>query len=454
MSNYPQYWNEAKETRDPAEREQEILIHLQEQLAYVYENLPFYREFYDRHKFHPSQVQTLDDFTGKVPILTKDMLREEQEQHPPFGRYLGFDPEVEGLHIHGSSGTTGRPTFYLFSRADLDYIRDVMAQAFYTAGVRPSDIVQISTDLGMFMGGWGTLWGVERIGAKAFTPGAGNAERHIRLMYQVGSTVLVTTPTFALRLLDVARGLGFDTAQSPLRLGIFIGEPGAGIPGTKRALEEGWGITALDCASTSETTPWATNVECPEKRGMHVINDEVYTEIVAKDDPTRRVGEGESGAVIYSHVNRKGQPMIRFWSGDESRMVTDRCPCGRTYPRLPDGVYGRVDDMLIIRGVNVYPSSIQRALLEVPDLGSEHRIVLERKAQMDEVTILVEYAPQYLQSAPSSEHAEKLAHLRARASNHLAAVTSVRLSIELVEPDSLERFDVKARRVIDKRAAK
>lgn len=450
MAKYPKYWNEAKETMDPAEREQVILGLIQEELNYVYENLPFYRELYDSRGFHPSQVQTLDDFTSKVPLLTKDMLRIEQEQHPPFGRYLGFDQE-EGLHIHGSSGTTGRPTFYLFSGADLDYIREVMAQAFYTAGVRPDDIVQISTDLGMFMGGWGTLWGTERIGAKAFTPGAGNAERHIRLMYQVGSTVLVTTPTFALRLLDVAHSLGYDTVQSPLRLGIFIGEPGAGIPGTKRALEEGWGITALDCASTSEMTPWATNVECAEKRGMHVINDEVYTEIVAKDDPTRRVAEGESGAVVYTHLRRKGQPMIRFWSGDESRMVFDACPCGRTYPRLPDGVYGRVDDMLLIRGVNVYPSTIQRALLEVKGLGSEHRIVLERKAYMDEVTVLVEYDPQYLESVPAPEYAAKLEELGKRTSDHLAAVVGVRLKIELVEPNTLERFDVKARRVIDKR---
>jgi phenylacetate-CoA ligase len=450
MATYPQYWNEAKETMDPAKREQIILGLIQEQLNSAYENLPFYREHYDRHGFHPSQVQSLEDFTRKVPFVTKDMLREDQEQYPVFGRYLGFDPQ-DGIHIHGSSGTTGRPTFYLFSRDDLEYFREVMAQAFYTAGVRPNDIVQISTDLGMFMGGWGTLWGVERIGAKAFTPGAGNAERHIRLMYQVGSTVLVTTPTFALRLLDVARTLGYDTANSPLHLGIFIGEPGAGIPGTKRALEEGWGITALDCASTSEMTPWATNVECQQKRGMHVINDEVYTEIVAKDDPTRRAAEGESGAVIYTHLRRKGQPMIRFWSGDESRMVSDACPCGRTYPRLPDGVYGRVDDMLLIRGVNVYPSTIQRALLEIQDLGSEHRIVLERKMHMDEVTIIVEYAPHYLQSKAATEHAEHLERLRTQAGNHVAAVAGVRINIELVEPNTLERFDVKAKRVIDKR---
>ncbi len=432
---------------DPKARRAGILRDIREQLDYVYRELPFYREYYDQHGFHPSMVQTLEDFTRKVPVITKDVLRREQEEHPPFGRYLGF-PQEEGLHIHGSSGTTGRPTFYLFSRDDIAYTRKVMAQALYTAGVRPSDVVQISTDLGMFMGGWGALWGAEEIGATCFTPGAGNAERHVRTMYQVGATVLITTPTFALRLLDQAKALDLDPAASPLRLGIFIGEPGAGIPGTKAALENGWGIAALDCATTSEMTPWATNVECQERRGVHVLEDDVYTEIVAKDDVHAPMAEGESGAIVYTHLRRKGQPMLRFWSGDESRMVYDACACGRTYPRLPDGVYGRVDDMLILRGVNVYPSAVQRALLEVEGLGSEHRIVLERKGAMDEATIRVEYDPRLGGGAPSAADLEAL---QARTGQHLRAVTGIRFGLELLPPSSLERFDVKARRVIDNR---
>ena len=446
------FWDRAKETMDPALRAQGILQDVKRQLRYVYEELPFYRQYYDEHGFHPDMVETLDDFTRKVPVLTKDALRVEQEQHPPFGRYLGFPPE-EGLHVHGSSGTTGRPTFYLLSADDIAYTRKVMAQALYTAGVRRTDIVQISTDLGMFMGGWGALWGAEEIGAACFTPGAGNAERHVRLMYEVGSTVLITTPTFGLRLLDEARARGFDPQRSPLRLGIFIGEPGAGIPGTKAALESGWGIAALDCATTSEMTPWATNVECPERQGVHVLQDEVYTEVVAKDDPQRLLGDGESGAVVYTHLRRRGQPMIRFWSGDESRMTATPCACGRTYPRLPDGVYGRVDDMLILRGVNVYPSAVQRALLEIEGLGSEHRIVLRRDGAMDQATVRVEYDPRLAdgQGGPPAHVLEDLHH---RTHAHLRAVTGVRFDIELLPPQSLERFDVKARRVVDQRGAR
>ena len=444
------FWNREKETLDPSVRSEQILRDIKDQLHYVYDELPFYRAYYDEHRFHPDMVETLDDFTRKVPVLTKDTLRLEQEAHPPFGRYLGFAPE-EGLHVHGSSGTTGRPTFYLFSRPDIDYIRGVMAQALYTAGVRKRDTVQISTDLGMFMGGWGALWGAEEIGAACFTPGAGNAERHVRLMHEVGATVLITTPTFGLRLLDEARLRGYDPVRSPLRLGIFIGEPGAGIPGTKAALEAGWGIKALDCATTSEMTPWATNVECEERHGVHVLQDEVYTEIVAKDDPQRLLPEGDSGAVVYTHLKRKGQPMIRFWSGDESRMTSEPCSCGRTYPRLPDGVYGRVDDMLILRGVNVYPSAVQRALLEVEGLGSEHRIILTRKGAMDEATIRVEYDPR-LAAGGSTPSPDRLDELMSRTTEHLRAVTGVRFGIEFVPPQTLDRFDVKARRVVDQRS--
>ncbi|MGD8189460.1 phenylacetate--CoA ligase family protein [Brevibacillus ginsengisoli] len=445
-----EYWDKEKETMPVHKRNEMILAHIKQQLDYVYHQMPFYREFYDQHHFHPSMVNTLEDFTEKVPILTKDILREEQRQHHPYGRYLGFDPE-DGAHIHGSSGTTGRPTFYLFSKEDIAYIGEVMAQALFTAGVRRTDVVQISTDLGMFMGGWGSLWGVERIGATAFTPGAGNAERHIRLMYEVGSSVLITTPTFALRLMDEAQRLGYDTSNSPLRIGIFIGEPGAGIPGIKKSLEEGWGIDVMDCATTSEMTPWATNVECAQKNGMHVLQDEVYTEIVDKENPYRAVPEGTSGGVIYTHLKRKGQPMIRFWSGDESHITTEACACGRTYPRLPNGVYGRLDDMLIIRGVNVYPSAVQRSLLEIEGLGNEHRIVLERVSHMDEATVKVEYHPDWIRSIPSHEREIAMARLHTEVHQHLRAQTGIRFNLELLEPQTLERFDVKARRVIDRR---
>ncbi len=439
-----EYWNRDKETMPRAAREAAALASIKGQLRNVYERLPFYRHHYDEKGFHPDDVKTLDDFTSKVPAITKDMLRADQEAHPPFGSYLGVETN-EIARVHGSSGTTGKPTLYAISKDDWTYSADVMAQGFFTCGVRPGDVVQFATVFSLFLGGWGSLMAAEKIGATAFPLGAGETERQLELLYRVGSTVLITTPTYALHMLETGRELGYDTAASPLRLGIFVGEPGSGIPGTRRTLEEGWGIRVRDCATTSELMPWATNAECEEGLGVHVINDEVWTEIVAKDDPSTPLPMGESGAVVYTHLRRTSQPMIRFWCGDESRMTDESCPCGRTYPRLPDGVYGRLDDMLIIRGANVYPSQVQRSLLEVPGAGVEFKIVLERAGALDTATVQVEYDPAAGDGAPTKTD------LADRVRRKLKNDTNVNFDVEVLEPHTLERAISKAQRVDDRR---
>lgn len=440
------YWNREKETRDPRQREAEILELVQAQLHRVYNDLPFYRHHYDHKGFHPSQVRSLGDFTRLVPIITKQMLRDDQISHPPFGSYLGVREDAVG-RIHGSTGTTGKPTLYAISRDDWGYIAEVMAQGLYSCGIRASDRVQLATVFSLFMGGWGALLGSERLGATVFPIGSGETERQIKLMYEVRSTVLICTPTYALHMLETARRMGIDPTTSPLRLGIFIGEPGAAIPGTRRALEQGWGITVRDMATTSEMTPWATNAECAFGNGVHVMQDEVWTEIVDKGDPHRALPDGESGGLVYTHLRRRSQPMIRFFSGDESHMTHEPCPCGRTYPRLPAGVYGRVDDMLLIRGANVYPSQVQRALLEVPGIGVEFNIVLERQDALDKATVKVELDP----TQPADATPAYKAELSERIKRKLKADTNVTFAVELLPPDTLQRFESKAKRVIDLR---
>lgn len=429
-----------------AEREAEVLALLQHQLHYAYASLPFYRRHYDAHGFHPGQVQSLAGFTERVPVITKSMLRDDQAEHPPFGTYLGV-PREEIVRVHGSSGTTGKPTLYAFSRQDWDYTTGVMARAFRIAGVRPADTVQLATVFSLFMGGWGALLGCEALGATAFPIGAGETERQLELMYRIGATALVTTPTYALHMLEVARTLGYDTAASPLRLGIFIGEPGAAIPATRQVLADGWGIEVRDMATTSEMTPWGTNVECSARSGVHVLQDEVWTEIVDKADPSKAVPEGESGGVIYTHLRRDSQPMIRFFSGDESHMTYEPCPCGRTYPRLPDGIYGRLDDMLIIRGANVYPSQVQRSLLEVPGTGVEFAIVLDRVQSLDRATVRVEYDPATAAGATEAFRADLAQRVRRKLKNE----TSINFEVEILEPYTLERAISKAKRVHDHR---
>ncbi len=440
------YWDRAKETRSREEREAEILLQMQRQLRYVYQELPFYRRHYDRAGFTPDQVTSIASFTERVPIITKQMLRDDQAEHPPFGSYVGAATD-EIARLHGSSGTSGKPTLYAISRDDWDYIAEVMAQGFYTCGVRPGDIVQLATVFSLFMGGWGSLLGVERIGASAFPIGAGETERQIELMYRVGSTVLVTTPTYALHMLETARTMGLDPAASPLRLGIFIGEPGSSIPGTRHALETGWGITVRDMATTSEMTPWATNAECEAGQGVHVIQDEVWTEIVAKDNPQRSLPDGESGAIVYTHLRRRSQPMIRFYAGDESHMTYEPCTCGRTYPRLPMGVYGRLDDMLLIRGANVYPSQVQRSLLAVSGTGVEFKIVLERRGALDVATVHVEHDP----TIAVDDMAAFGADLANRVKRKLKNDTNVNFEVEILAPNTLERALSKAKRVDDRR---
>ncbi len=440
------YWNRAKETRSRAEREAEVVQNLKAQLAYVYAKLPFYRDNYDRHGFHPEQVKTLDDFAKRVPVITKTMLREDQAAHPPFGRYMGCEAN-EIIRVHGSSGTSGKPTLYALSRSDWDYVADIMAQGFYTAGVRPGDIVQLATVFSLFMGGWGALLAVERLGATAFPLGAGETERQLELMYRIGSTVLVTTPTYALHMLETARTLGYDTMNSPLRIGVFIGEPGSSIPGTRNALEQGWGIKVRDMGSTSEMTPWVSNVECEAGLGPHTLQDDVWTEIVAKDDSSRVLPDGESGAIVYTHLKRRSQPMIRFYAGDELHMDHAPCPCGRTYPRLPAGVYGRLDDMLLIRGANVYPSQVQRSLLEIPGTGVEFKIVLEKQGALDHATVLVERDP----ALTPGDLDRFVSDLRERVRHKLKNDTAVTFEVEVLPPNSLERALSKAKRVDDRR---
>jgi phenylacetate-CoA ligase len=440
------YWDREKETMPRAARERKILADLQRQLQYVYDRVPFYRKLYDAAGFHPDQVQSLDDFSRRVPIVTKKALLADQLEHPPFGSYLGVEPS-DIARIHGSSGTTGKPTLYGVSHKDWTYIADVMAQAFYMAGVRPSDRVQFATVFSLFLGGWGALLACERLGATCFPIGSGETERQLELMHRVGSTVLACTPTYALHMLETARALGYDTKNSPLRLGLFLGEPGCGVPGTRRTLEEGWGIEIRDLGSTSEMTPWATNAECTHGAGMHLIDDEVWTEIVDKNDPNVPLGERESGAIVYTHLRRESQPMIRFYSGDESQITHDPCACGRTYPRLPYGIYGRLDDMLIIRGANVYPSQVQRSLLEVDGTGVEFLIVMEREGSLDKATVQVEADP----ALQIDDFDGFAGGLRDRVRQKLKKETNITFDVEILRPNTLPRAVSKAKRVDDRR---
>lgn len=431
---------------DPARRAARILERLQHQLRYAYEKLPFYRRLYDEHGFRPDSVRSLEDFTTKVPIVTKKMLVADQAAHPPFGSYLGVE-RSQLARIHGSSGTMGTPTMYGVSHHDWAHAAQLHSMALWCAGVRPDDLVQITFPFTLFFGGWGILQACETLGAASFPSGTMvTTERQIELLQRLQSDVLVATPSYLVHLGNRAVELGVDPATTNVSLAVMGGEPGGSLRSVRELMSELWGgIGLVDAApgSTSEMFPFLANIGClHQEGGGHLFQDENYTEIVSIEDPNVPVPAGTSGATIGTHLWRDSQPMIRFWMGDEGVLSEDPCPCGRTYPRLPKGVYGRLDDMLLIRGANVYPSAVESVIRSVGGAGGEFRIVVERPADLDEMTVEVERSPDFHGSS---------AGLAGELETRLKSALGVRIPVKVVEPSTFEVQTFKARRVIDHR---
>lgn len=388
------YWDEPRETMDPADRSAVILRRVKAQLEYAYHRLPFYRRLYDAHGIEPDDIRTLGDFTKRVPVVTKDMLRDDQLENPPFGSGAGVDNEAI-LRVFASSGTTGMPTLYGISKHDWDRAADVQALAAWAMGVRPNDIVHFVFPFGMFVGGWAILHGTTTIGATNFTAGAMDSRRHIEMMQQLGSTIVAGTPSYCLHLGEVAKEIAFDLSTLPIHSLIVGGEPGGSLDGPRRALRNAFGdVRILDTGNTSECFPTQMNSSCTEETGVHVFEDEVYLEVVDREDPSVAQSDGEHGAAVYTTLWREAQPMIRFWAGDETFLVREPCPCRRTYPRLPQGLIGRLDDMLLVRGTNVYPSAVEDTMRQVTGVGAEYRILLEKDGAMDELIVESEWDAQ------------------------------------------------------------
>jgi phenylacetate-CoA ligase len=430
---------------DPAERDAASLQQLQRQLARCYGELPFYRRHWDAHGFHPDQVRTWEDFTARCPIVTKKELIADQAEHPPFGSYLGI-PESEVWRIHGSSGTSGTPTIYGVALEDWERGKEIFAITHWAMGVRPTDRVHFVFPFGMFFGGWAMLMAAESVGAATFPMGAAETTRHLEMIERLHATVIEGTPSYMLHMAEVAERVGYDTRNSPVKRALVGGEPGGSIPSTRAKILDVWGLeTVCDSGTSSEMFPFCTQADCTEMNGLHVYSDEVWTEIVQPEDPTTLCPEGEVGNTVYTHLWRRSQPMIRYAVADRARMVSDACPCGRTYPMLPGGLLGRSDDMLVIRGANVYPSAIEHALRSVDGLGLEFRIHVKREGSLDEIAVETEVA-----DSVAGNGADRAA-LQARAEAALKHHCLIRIPVTLVEPNTFERATLKARRVIDER---
>ena len=439
-----EHWLPELECADLAERDEIIFRKLRNQIQYAWERSSFYRKRWQDAGISPATLQSLDDLK-LFPVIQKSELRAAQENNPPFGDLLCSRPD-EIVRIHGTSGTTGRPVVFGITKEDWDRIGNAHARVMWGAGLRPDDRIIICSFFSLYVGSWGALVGGERLGAAMFPFGAGAPGQTVRAVewtQTVRPTAFYGTPSYALHFAEVAREQKVEPRHFGLRTLFFSGEPGAGIPSTKKLIEQTFGGICIDMGSMAEMTPWMTNGECRFRAGMHLWQDVVYTE-VCDPETFKPIPYGSEGTPVYTHLERTSQPMIRLASNDRTRWINAACPCGRTYPRLPDGIYGRYDNMFVIRGENVYPAAIEDVLRGVDGFGGEFRMVISREETMDELLIEAEYA--------SSHSADALVReLRATMVERLRARLGVRPILHLVAQGTLPRTEFKARRVIDNR---
>lgn len=414
------------------------LERLQKLVARVYEKVPFYKNAFDEKGIQPSDLKTLKDF-ARFPFTYKNDLRTTY----PFG--LVAVPKSEYARIHASSGTTGKPTVVVYTANDLKVWADVMGRSFFGAGINENDILQNAFGYGLFTGGLGAHGGGERLKAAILPASGGNSKRQITLMRDLGVTALCCTPSYAVNLLETAQDLGYNPREFALKKGVFGAEPWTNE--LRQTIENGFGIDAVDIYGLSEIIGPGVACECvEEKNGMHINEDHFYVETI-NPDTGEVLPAGEVGELVLTTITKEGMPLIRYRTRDISVLNTEKCRCGRTFYRMQK-VIGRSDDMLIIRGVNVFPSQIEDVLLKVAGTAPHYMIVVEHDEvrNMDKLEVQVELSQNLF-----SDVTRNLQELEAKITRDIKDIIGITTKVRLVEQKSLARFEGKAQRVIDKR---
>jgi phenylacetate-CoA ligase len=411
------------------------LARLRTQLARVHVNVPIYRRKFDEAGFRPEQLETLDDLR-RVPFTVKDDLREAY----PFDMFAV--PLRDIVRVHSSSGTTGQVSVVGYTRGDVERWSDLMARTLACAGATADDIVQVTYGYGLFTGGLGAHYGSERLGAMTIPVSGGNTARQVQILKDFGVTTLACTPSYALLIAETAASMGIDVKSLPLKIGVFGAEPWSEAMRTQ--IEEAMGITAIDIYGLSEVMGPGVASECVHKNGLHVFEDHFIVEII---DPVtlEPLPDGETGEVVFTTLTKEGIPVIRYRTRDISRIVPGECACGRTFRRI-QRVTGRTDDMLIIRGVNVYPSQIEQVLMGIPGVAPHYQVVLGKRGSMDTVEVQVEVGPEV-----AFDEIRGLEALQRRVAGAIASALAVSVDVRLVEPRSIQRSEGKAKRVVDLR---
>jgi phenylacetate-CoA ligase len=428
-------WDREHECMSRDELEALQLERLRATVRWTYERVPFYRERLDALGVGPDDIRELAD-VASLPFTDKTALRDTY----PFGMFAV--PLDDVVRVHSSSGTTGKPVVVGYTRADLAVWTECTARVAAMAGVTGRDRVQMAFLYGMFTGGWGMHYGIERIGATVFPAGSGNTERHLMMMEDFGTTAIVCTPSYALHLAEVGERMGIDVAGLPLRLGLFGGEPSG--EAMRVEIESRLGIRATDNYGLTEIVGPGVSGECECASGLHVNEDHFFPEIV---DPVTGVPvpDGEEGELVLTSVTKQAFPVLRYRTHDLTRLDRTPCDCGRTLTRMAK-VRHRTDDMLIIRGVNVFPSQVEDVLLRVEGVEPHYQMVVDRDGGLDRLEVRVEVA-----DAVFSDVMADMVAFAGNVSDRLKTTLGLTAKVTLVEPGTIERTAGKARHVIDHR---
>jgi phenylacetate-CoA ligase len=401
----------------------------------LYSFSDFYRKRMREADVHPDDIRALEDI-NKLPFMVKSDLRDNYPDK------LFVSPRDEIVRYHASSGTTGKPTVVGYTQQDLDYWTSSLARGLTSCGLGRGDVIQVSYGYGLFTGGLGLHYGAERIGAAVLPTSVGNTERQIELMQDMEVTAIACTPSYLIHIGEAAEKMGISIKEdTQLGVAILGAEPWS--DEMRLRLEEWLGIKAYDIYGTSELSgPLFT--ECEEQNGIHVWADMTLVEII---DPEtgEQVSPGERGELTITMLRKEALPIVRYRVGDMTHLKEEECGCGRTHPRI-GRIEGRVDDMLIIRGINVFPSQIEHTLLSIPQLGSQFQIVVDRKGALDELLVRVELGKEAF-----SDKINDLMEIKRMVAHRLRSALNISVSVELADPGSLPRFEGKAKRVIDRR---
>jgi phenylacetate-CoA ligase len=433
------YWNAYTETLPRKRLDALHLRRLQALLRHAYEHSPFYRRKFDEADLKPSDIRSLADFKRKVPLTDKTEFIHLQQEAPPYGQTLALPLEMVAFHGE-TSGTTGVPLAIPYSQYDMERYGESWCYGYWAHGIRPDDSFYFAFNWGRFAGFWSAYWGARRMGCRVISGGGADTTGHIENIMRLKPTVLVCTPTFALRLAAVAGEMGVDLRSSSIRFTYHAGEPGpCGLPAMRKAIDEAWGAKSGELLGVAEID--ALGPGCPNRDGVHVNEMNVFSWVM-NPESGEEVDEGAVGEHIASTYSNSTQPLINYRTHDLVRPRMS-CSCGRSWLKFEGVVLGRTDHMMTLRGTNVYQSAVENLLGETPGVSPYYQLVLERQASNDKMTVDFE---------PETDVAEsEWNRLADSLSERIRKVLGVRIEVRIAPPRSLPRYDIKTRRIVDKR---